>query len=103
MAKDKSRDALRAVGDAVEQDKPGARPVGWAAVVQCTAGEQPYPQLLKVSWLPSLHCEHLEGGAEPGLFQICSTPLHAGAKALDDAPFSGDGEGGWMGCAAENQ
>lgn len=63
MAKDKSRDALRAVGDAVEQDKPGARSVGWAAVVQCTAGEQPYPQLLKVSWLPSLHCEHLEGGS----------------------------------------
>lgn len=51
----------------MEKDKPGAGTAGWVAVVQCAAGEQPYPQLLKmslkVSWLPSQRCEHLEGGS----------------------------------------
>ena len=74
MSKDKSRDARRAVGDAVEQDEPGASAAGRAAVVQCAAGEQPYPQLLKmslkVSWLPSQRCEHLEGGSRARLVSV---------------------------------
>lgn len=66
------------------------------------AGEQPNLQLLKTSpkasWLPSQCWEHLEGGAEPGFPQLCSTSLGENAKASDDAAFSGDGAGegdGW--------
>lgn len=44
--------------------------------------------LLKSPWLPSQCWEHLEGGAEPGFPQLCSTSLRENAKALDDAPFS---------------
>lgn len=61
--------------------------------------------LLKSPGFPPNAVNIWKGGAEPGLFQFCSTPLHENAKASDDAPFSGDGagEGGWMGFIGENQ
>lgn len=73
------------------------------------AGEQlnlqPLKTSPKVSWLPSRCWEHLEGGAELGFPQFCLTSLCENAKALDDAPFSGDGagEGGWMGLMGKIQ
>lgn len=73
------------------------------------AREQLNLQLLKmspkVSWLPSQCWEHLEGGAEPGFPQFCSTSRCENVKAWDDAAFSGDGaaEGGWMGVMGKIQ
>lgn len=52
-------------------------------------------RLLKPPGSPPDAVNIWKGGAEPGLSQFCSTPLHENAKALDDAPFSGDGAGGW--------